>query len=249
MLENAAANETNTNAKFALDTLIKNDKLALQNNMPACQDTGIAVVFADVGQDVRLTGEFLDDAINRAVQEVYAENFFRKSVADPLTRLNTKTNTPAVIYSNIVKGDKVTVSFLAKGFGSENMSKVFMLTPSQGIDGIKKAVLDTVKAAGANPCPPIFVGVGVGGTMEKAAMLSKRALLRGGGELSTDKDIAKLERELLKLINETGIGAQGFGGKHTALCVAVETFPTHIAGLPVAVNIQCHAVRHSTVVI
>lgn len=242
----AAEKETKAAAKFALDTIVRNNQIASKRGLPACQDTGMAVIVMQIGQGVVLTGEFVGNAINRAVKEAYEEGYFRKSVLDPLTRLNTKDNTPAVVHTEIVEGDKVTIHFLAKGFGSENMSKLYMLTPAAGIEGIKKCVLDTVLMAGANPCPPIIVGVGIGGTMEKAALIAKMSLLREPNQPSPREDVARLERELKDAINKTGIGAQGFGGDTTALSVNVETYPTHIAGLPVAVNIQCHAVRHGT---
>ena len=249
LIKAASANEKNTTAKFALDTIIENNIIAASENVPSCQDTGMAVVFIDVGQAVFLEGPLLEDIVNKAIKDAYEENFFRKSVLHPLSRQNTKTNTPAVIHTSVVPGEKVTVSFLAKGFGSENMSRLYMLTPSQGIEGIIGSVVETVKAAGANPCPPIFVGIGIGGTMEKACILSKRALLRKAGQPSSDLDTAKLEQQILNEINELNIGPQGFGGNNTALAVAIETYPTHIAGLPVAINIQCHAVRHLTKVL
>ena len=249
LIKNACSNEKNMIAKFALDTIIENNMIAAKENVPSCQDTGMAVVFVDIGQAVFLEGPFLEDAINKAIEDAYAENFFRKSVLHPLSRLNTKTNTPAIIHTSIVPGDKISISFLAKGFGSENMSRLYMLTPSQGIEGIISSVVETVKLAGANPCPPIFVGIGIGGTMEKACLLSKRALLRKTGQPSSDRDIAILEQQVLVEINKLNIGPQGFGGNNTALAVAIETYPTHIAGLPVAINIQCHAVRHLTKVL
>lgn len=249
LVRQAAATESKASAKFALDTIVKNNEIASRCNMPACQDTGMAVIVMQVGQEVIFSGEYIVDAINRAVREAYEEGYFRKSVLDPLTRQNTKDNTPAIIHTEIVKGDKVILHFLAKGFGSENMSRLFMLTPAAGIEGIKKCVLETVTLAGANPCPPIVVGVGIGGTMEKAALIAKLSLLREPNIPNPREDIAILEAQLKDLINQTGIGAQGFGGDTTALSVNVETFPTHIAGLPVAVNIQCHAVRHGTKII
>ena len=249
LLKNALKTETDPNAKFALEVIIKNHQLAADKNMPACQDTGMALVFLQVGQDVRLAGEYVNDAIDRAVAEAYAENFLRKSVAHPLTRMNTNTNAPAVVHTEIVPGGNVTVSFMAKGFGCENMSRLFMLTPADGAEGIKNAVAQAVRDADGKPCPPLIVGVGIGGTAEKAMLLSKKALLREAGKPSGDPAAAKLEKEMLALINKTGAGVQGFGGCNTALAVAAEIFPTHIAGLPVAVTIQCHAARHGTVVI
>lgn len=233
-------------AKFALQTIIKSDLKAAEQNVPACQDTGMAVIFLDVGQDVFLEGEFVEDAINKGIREAYEEGFFRKSVLDPLTRVNTKTNLPAVIHTSITKGDKVKVSFLAKGFGSENMSRVYMLTPSQGMEGIIDSVVETVKYAGSNPCPPVVIGVGIGGTFEKAAIMSKRALLREANSVNEDETLFQLEKTLLEKINETDVGAQGFGGNNTCLAVYAEKYPTHLAGLPLAINVQCHSVRHMT---
>lgn len=248
-LEKAFDNESNQTAKFALQTILQNDKIASEQNIPACQDTGMAVVFCEIGQEVFLEGEFLHDQINKAIKEAYAQGYFRKSTLDPLSRKNTNDNLPAVIHTQIVKGDKITLHFLAKGFGSENMSKLFMLTPSQGIDGIVDAVLQTVKQADSNPCPPIIVGVGIGGTFEKCALLAKKCLLREVGSTNRDETLAQLEKDLLNKINSLEIGAQGFGGKNTCLAVFVDKYPTHIAGLPVAINIQCHCARHSSVTI
>ena len=249
LVKQASEKEHNPTAKFALDVILENNKIAAEKEMPSCQDTGMAVIFCEVGQDVHLMGENVTDAINRGVREAYLEGYFRKSVLDPITRINTKDNTPAIIHYEIVPGDKVTVHFLAKGFGSENMSKLYMLKPAQGIEGVKDAIVETVRTAGANPCPPIVVGVGVGGTMEKACLVAKKSLLRAPGEHNPDPEIAAMEEEVLKRINDLGIGAQGFGGDTTALCVNIDTYATHIAGLPVAVNIQCHAVRHGTTVL
>lgn len=245
----AQSSETNAVSAFALKAIIDNDKLAAIKNIPACQDTGMAVVFIELGQQVCLIGSSLSQQINSAVANAYRDGYFRASVLDPITRINTKDNTPAIIHIDIVDGDSVTVHFLAKGFGSENMSRLYMLTPSAGTEGIIKAVVETVSTAGANPCPPIIVGVGIGGTMEKACLLAKKSLLRHSGVSSSNEQIAALEKEILKQINNTNIGACGFGGNNTALQVNIETFPTHIAALPVAVNIQCHCVRHNTRVI
>lgn len=242
-LSAAAAKERNQNARFALSTYVQNAQIARETGLPVCQDTGMCVVFLEIGQDVKLAGEFLGDAVNGAVARAYQNGYFRKSVCDPLTRQNTGDNTPAVLHVEIVKGDKVKITVLPKGFGSENMSKLYMLTPSKGTEGIIQAVVDTVKAAGANPCPPVYVGVGIGGTFDGAALLSKKALLRPVGSTSPREDVASIETECLNRINALGIGAQGFGGDVTALGVSVETGATHIAGLPVAVNIQCHCVR------
>lgn len=243
LLKDACDRESSPAAKWALKQLVENNKIAKNSRSFACQDTGLAVVFADIGQSLVLEGQLLKDAINEGVRQGYADA--RKSVAHPLTRLNTQTNTPAVIHTEIVEGDKLTLYYLAKGAGSENMSKIYMLTPSKGRGGIIDAVCDCVKSAGANPCPPIVLGVGIGGTMEKAALLSKRALIRTSGEPSKDADCAALERDILSAVNALKIGAQGLGGDTTALSAAVECFPTHIGMLPVAVNVQCHSVRHA----
>lgn len=244
LLRQAQSNETGA-AAWALGQLIENDRLAADSSCYACQDTGLAVVFADVGGEVYAPD--LTEAIHEGVRRGYRNA--RKSVADPLTRLNTKDNTPAMIHLTQVAGDTLTLHFLAKGAGSENMSGVYMLTPSAGRQGIIDSVVDCVAKAGANPCPPIILGVGIGGTMETAAVLSKRALLRKPGAAHPDPDVAALEQEILTAVNATGIGAQGFGGKTTALYVAAETFPTHIGMLPVAVTVQCHSARHATVVL
>ena len=242
-LSAAAAKERNQNARFALSTYVQNAQIARETGLPVCQDTGMCVVFLEIGQDVTLAGEFLGDAVNGAVARAYQNGYFRKSVCDPLTRKNTGDNTPAALHVEIVKGNKVKITVLPKGFGSENMSKLYMLTPSKGTEGIVQAVVDTVKAAGANPCPPVYVGVGIGGTFDGAALLAKKALLRPVGSFSDREDVKKIEQTCLEKINALGIGAQGFGGDVTALGVSVETGATHIAGLPVAVNIQCHCVR------
>lgn len=236
-------------AAFALNTIIQSDETACLKQMPACQDTGMAVVFVDIGQDVFLEGDLLEDAVNDAVRDAYRDGCFRKSVLSPLSRINTKDNTPAVLHTTITKGDKIKVSFLAKGFGSENMSKLFMLTPADGIDGIKRCVRETVISASGNPCPPIVLGIGIGGTMEKCAIMAKRALLAEQGERNNDALLASLENELLNIVNETGVGALGFGGKTTALDVHILAYPTHLASLPLAINVQCHSVRHKTVMI
>lgn len=249
LLREAKSKETNEAARFALDTIIKSDEKAAAENMPACQDTGMAVIFLEIGQDVFLEGDFVEDAINRGVKEAYEEGYFRKSVLDPLDRINTRTNLPAVIHTEITRGDKVKVSFLAKGFGSENMSRVYMLTPSKGVQGVVDAVVETVKLAGSNPCPPVIVGVGIGGTFEKAAYMSKKCLLREVSSVNPDKTLAELEKTVLDKINALDIGAQGFGGNNTCLAVYMDKYPTHLAGLPVAINVQCHSVRHATVII
>ena len=246
-IERAYQAEENPLSKFALKSVIDNAKIARQTNLPVCQDTGLAVFMVKIGSKVILEGEFLGTVINKAVKKAYADGLFRNSVCDPLTRQNTGDNTPAVINYEYVEGDCVTVDFMPKGFGSENMSKIFMLSPKEGADGIISAVVSAVKEAGGMPCPPVFVGVGIGGSFEKAAVLAKTALLRRVGVFSMREDLAQIEKVCLEKINMLGIGAQGFGGSVTALHVAAECFPTHIAGLPVAVNIQCHAIRHITV--
>ena len=241
--------EDNEPAKWALDQIIQNNSYAKEHNVPPCQDTGLAVFFLDIGQDVHITGGYIEDILNEAVRQSYTENYFRKSTLDPLTRINYDDNTPAIINTRIVKGDNLTVHFLAKGAGSENMSALYMLTPSKSRQGIIDSVIDCVSRAGANPCPPIIIGVGVGGDMEKACILAKHALIRPTGTSSLDSDIAKLEQEILQAVNSLDIGIQGFGGKNTAISVSVEKFATHIGMLPVAVNIQCHSVRHGKVVL
>ena len=237
-------------AREILDRIEENFELAAAENVPICQDTGIACVFLEIGQEVHIAGGDITQAVNEGVRQGYAEGYLRKSVVrDPLDRVNTGDNTPAMIYYDIVPGDKIKITVAPKGFGSENMSQIKMLRPSDGIEGVKAFVLKAVEEAGPNPCPPIIVGVGIGGTFDKAALLAKKALLRETGTPSADPLYAKLEEELLEKINALGIGPQGFGGKTTALAVAVEHYPTHIAGLPVAVNINCHVARHKTEVI
>lgn len=237
-------------AREILDRIEENFELAAAENVPICQDTGVACVFLEIGQEVHVSGGDITQAVNEGVRQGYAEGYLRKSVVrDPLDRVNTGDNTPAMIYYDIVPGDKIKITVAPKGFGSENMSQIKMLRPSDGIEGVKAFVLKAVEEAGPNPCPPIIVGVGIGGTFDKAALLAKKALLRETGTPSADPLYAKLEEELLEKINALGIGPQGFGGKTTALAVAVEHYPTHIAGLPVAVNINCHVARHKTEVI
>ena len=237
-------------AREILDRIEENFELAAAENVPICQDTGVACVFLEIGQEVHIAGGDITQAVNEGVRQGYAEGYLRKSVVrDPLDRVNTGDNTPAMIYYDIVPGDKIKITVAPKGFGSENMSQIKMLRPSDGIEGVKAFVLKAVEEAGPNPCPPIIVGVGIGGTFDKAALLAKKALLRETGTPSADPLYAKLEEEHLEKINALGIGPQGFGGKTTALAVAVEHYPTHIAGLPVAVNINCHVARHKTEVI
>ncbi|MBQ7097196.1 MAG: fumarate hydratase [Clostridia bacterium] len=241
------ANETNSIASEILSDILKNAEIAQRDMVPICQDTGMAVFFVELGQEVHITDGGLYDAINEGVRRGYQEGYLRKSVvADPIRRGNTNDNTPAVIHTEIVEGDLFRITIAPKGFGSENMSAVKMLKPSDGLQGVIDFVVDTVKTASGNPCPPIVVGVGIGGTMEKAAILSKKALLRDIRESNPDEYYARLEDELLAKINNLNVGPQGYGGATTALGVNIETFPTHIAGLPVAVNISCHVTRHMT---
>ena len=233
-------------ASIILDQIIENFNIADENLQPICQDTGLACVFLSIGQDVHIKGN-LEDAVNEGVRKGYSKGYLRKSVvSDPLKRVNTGDNTPAMIYYDICPGDKLKITVAPKGFGSENMSQIKMLKPSDGIDGVKDFVIKVVEDAGPNPCPPIVVGVGIGGTFDKAAYLAKKALMRPVDQRNSEDFYAELEEELLEKINALGIGPQGFGGKTTALAVNIEKFPTHIAGLPVAVNINCHVTRHMT---
>lgn len=244
-LKAATANEESPLGKKILNQLQENLKIAGEDMIPICQDTGMAVFFIEIGQDVHFTGGVLEDAINEGVREGYTDGYLRKSVVkDPLIRENTKDNTPAVIHYSIVSGDKVKITFAPKGFGSENMSRVFMLKPADGIEGVKNAILTAVSDAGPNACPPMVVGVGVGGTFEKCAIMAKKALTREAGTHSDIEYVAELEKEMLEKINNLGIGPGGLGGSTTALAVNINTYPTHIAGLPVAVNICCHVNRH-----
>ena len=237
-------------AREVMEQLAKNLEVASKEQIPICQDTGMAVVFLEVGQDVHFTDGDLYTAVNEGVRKGYVEGFLRKSVvSDPFDRVNTGDNTPAVIHTDIVPGDKVKVTVSAKGFGSENKSRVFMLNPADGEEGVRAAVLQTVREAGASACPPMTLGVGIGGNFEKCALMAKHALLREKGESAANERDARLERELLDEINKTGIGPAGLGGDTTALAVNVETCPTHIAGLPVAVNVCCHVNRHKTIII
>jgi hydro-lyases, Fe-S type, tartrate/fumarate subfamily, alpha region len=243
----AAAERANPLENFALDITIKNAEIAKAENCAVCQDTGMAVVFLDVGQNVELSGNYVEDEINDGIRRAYAR--FRKSVLTPLSRKNTGDNTPAVIHTRIIPGNRVEIGCIAKGFGSENMSAVYMLTPADGTRGIIDKVVETVKRAGGCPCPPVIVGVGIGGTMEKAAVLSKHALLRPINTENKNLTLAVLEQEILDNLNSLNIGAQGFKGANTALKVLIETYPTHIAGLPLAVTVQCHCSRHKTVIL
>lgn len=250
-LQSALEKEESPLAKEIIEDIIKNQEIARTNNVPICQDTGLAVIFLELGQEVRLTGGDLNEAIDEGVRRGYKNGYLRKSAVDDpfMVRKNTGDNTPAIIHTKIVPGDKVKLILAPKGGGSENMSALAMLKPSDGVKGIKQFVLDTVDKAGSNPCPPIIVGIGVGGTIEKTTLIAKQALLRTVGEHNSNPDIAKLEEELLEEINKLGIGPQGFGGRTTALAVHIETFPAHIASMPVAINIQCHVARHQEAII
>ena len=248
-IEQAHNEEKWPQAKEILERIIENYQIADEKFQPICQDTGVACVFLKIGQDLHIEGN-IEAAVNEGVRQGYTEGFLRKSVVrDPLDRVNTGDNTPAMLYYEIVDGDKLEITVAPKGFGSENMSQIKMLRPSDGLQGVKDFVLKAVEEAGPNPCPPIVVGVGIGGTFDRAALLAKKALIRNVDQRNEDPFYADLEQELLEKINELGIGPQGFGGKTTALAVNIETYPTHIAGLPVAVNINCHVTRHKTEVL
>ncbi len=249
-LQEALEKEQSQTGKNILETLIENEQIAAKEGVAVCQDTGMAIVFVEIGQDVQIVGGILTDAINQGVKLGYEKGYLRKSVVkDPIDRINTGDNTPAVIHYDIVKGDKLKITVSPKGFGSENMSALKMLRPSDGIEGIKKFILETVKSAGPNPCPPIIVGIGIGGSMEKSALIAKKSLLRNINEHNPNPFWAEFEDEILKEINKLGIGPGGLGGKITALGVNVEVFPTHIAGLPVSVNISCNATRHAEILL
>ena len=246
VFKNAVVSEESPLGKQVLNQLNENLDIAANDMIPICQDTGMSVVFINVGQDVHFTNGNITDAINEGVRQGYVDGYLRKSVVnDPIIRENTKDNTPAVIHYNIVPGDKVDITLAPKGFGSENMSRIFMLKPADGIEGVKNAILTAVKDAGPNACPPMVVGVGIGGTFEKCALLAKKALTRNVEEESPVEYVRELEREMLDKINRLGIGPGGLGGTQTALAINIETYPTHIAGLPVAVNICCHVNRHA----
>ncbi len=246
-IKNAADDEDSPLGKQILNQLCENLNIAAEESIPICQDTGMAVFFVNIGQEVHIEGMNITDAINEGVRRGYTEGYLRKSVVnDPLLRENTKDNTPAIIHYDIVPGENLEITIAPKGFGSENMSKVFMLKPADGEEGVKNAVISAVKDAGPNACPPMFVGVGLGGDFEMAAKLAKKALTRKAGTHSPYEHIAKIEKELLEEINSTGIGPGGLGGKTTALAVNIETYPTHIAGMPLAVNMCCHVNRHVT---
>ena len=247
-LEKALGIEDSPVAKSVLSQIIENDKIAAAEEIPLCQDTGMAVLFVEYGDKVTVSNGSFEDAVQQGVREAYDEGYLRKSVvSDPVfDRVNTRDNTPAIIHTKIVSGDKIRITAGGKGFGSENMSAIKMLTPAYGVEGVKQFVLDTVRAAGPNPCPPIVVGVGIGGTFERAAQLAKKATFRAIDTRNSDPRYAEMEDELLAKINEMGFGPAGLGGKTTALGVNIETSPTHIAGMPVAVNICCHAARHAS---
>ena len=247
-LEKARENEKSEVGRNVLSQIIENDKLAAREEIPLCQDTGMAILFVEYGDKVVIEGDSFEDAVNEGVRQAYKDGYLRKSVVDDpvFDRINTKDNTPAVIHTRIVSGDKIRITAGGKGFGSENMSAIKMLTPSYGIEGVKKFILDTVRAAGPNPCPPIVVGVGIGGTFERCAQLAKKATFRAVDSRNPDERYAQLEDELLESINKMGFGPAGLGGTTTAIGVNIETSPTHIAGMPVAVNICCHAARHAS---
>ena len=247
--QEALVKETSPVGKEILVQLLENAQIAREEHVPICQDTGLAVIFLEVGQEVHLVGGDLKEAVNQGVREGYGEGYLRKSSCHPFTRANTGDNTPAVIYIDIVPGDQVKVMVVPKGGGSENMSRLFMLPPSAGLAGIKERVIETVKEAGPNPCPPTIIGVGIGGTFEQAALQAKKSLLRPLGTPNPDPELEDLEKELLTSINNLGIGPQGLGGRTTSLAVHIRLLPCHIASLPVAVNVQCHASRHKETVI
>lgn len=247
-LKAACGMEASPLGKEVLGQIVENFEIARRESLPMCQDTGIAVFFVEVGREVELDGP-LEDAINEGVRRGYRDGYLRKSVCHPLKRVNTGDNTPAIIHTSIVEGDRLRIKIAPKGAGSENMSRLKMLKPADGVPGIKKFVVESISEAGGNPCPPIVVGVGIGGCFEKCAMLAKKALLRPVGSANPDADLDALEKELLDMVNNLGIGPMGFGGTTTALAVHIETYPCHIASLPVAVNVQCHADRHKETVI
>lgn len=249
-IKKSAEKEESPLGKEILNQILENSEIARNEKMPLCQDTGLAAIFVELGSDVHIDGAVLNDAIQEGIRQGYGDGYLRKSmVADPLRRKNTGDNTPGVISTLMVKGDKIKITILPKGGGSENMSAIKMLKPSDGEDGVKDFVVDTVKKAGGNPCPPVIVGVGIGGSFDKCAYLAKKSLLREVGSPNPDPYYAEMEKELLEKINKSGIGPQGLGGRTTALAVHIETHPCHIASLPVAVNTQCHSARHKEVII
>lgn len=249
-IKTARKEEDGEIAKGILDNIIENYEIADRENVPICQDTGMAVVFMEIGQDVHIAGGDLTECVNEGVRQGYTDGYLRKSVVkDPIRRGNTGDNTPAILYTEIVPGEQIKITVGPKGFGSENMSRIMMFKPSAGLEGIKDFIIETVKFAGPNPCPPMVVGVGIGGTFDRCALLAKKALMRPLGSSNKDPFYADLEKELLLKINSLGIGPQGLGGRTTAIGLNIETFPTHIAGMPCAVNINCHVTRHKTEVI
>ena len=249
-IKTARKEEDGEIAKGILDNIIENYEIADRENVPICQDTGMAVVFMEIGQDVHITGGDLTECVNEGVRQGYTDGYLRKSVVkDPIRRGNTGDNTPAILYTEIVPGEQIKITVGPKGFGSENMSRIMMFKPSAGLEGIKDFIIETVRFAGPNPCPPMVVGVGIGGTFDRCALLAKKALMRPLGSSNKDPFYADLEKELLLKINSLGIGPQGLGGRTTAIGLNIETFPTHIAGMPCAVNINCHVTRHKTEVI
>ena len=250
LLEQAAEHEESPAGAAALSDIVQNFKLAASTGLPICQDTGMAIVFADIGQDVHITGRLFEDAVNEGVRQGYQNGYLRKSIVrDPLRRENTDDNTPAVIHTRIVAGDKITLTVAPKGFGSENMSAMHLFLPSDSVETIEDFVVGTVERAGSNPCPPVVLGIGLGGTIEQAALLSKRALLREAGKPHPDAFYKDMEARFLEKINRLGIGPQGFGGRCTAVAVHIEPYPTHIAGLPCVVTMSCHATRHAECVL
>jgi fumarate hydratase subunit alpha len=249
-IQQALDKEESPISKQVLKEILKNHEVAREKRMPLCQDTGVAVFFVEIGQDVRIAGGLLENAIHEGVRRGYAAGYLRKSmVANPLTRRNTGDNTPAVIHYDLVPGERLKILFCPKGGGSENMSFLAMLKPADGVDGVRKFVVNSVKKAGSNPCPPVVVGVGIGGTFEKCALLAKKALTRPVGSPSPKMELARLEESLLEEINKLGIGSMGLGGRVSALAVHIETYPCHIASLPVAVNLNCHAARHKEIIL
>lgn len=249
-IKTARKEEDGEIAKGILDNIIENYEISDRENVPICQDTGMAVVFMEIGQDVHIAGGDLTECVNEGVRQGYTDGYLRKSVVkDPIRRGNTGDNTPAILYTEIVPGEQIKITVGPKGFGSENMSRIMMFKPSAGLEGIKDFIIETVRFAGPNPCPPMVVGVGIGGTFDRCALLAKKALMRPLGSSNKDPFYADLEKELLLKINSLGIGPQGLGGRTTAIGLNIETFPTHIAGMPCAVNINCHVTRHKTEVI
>jgi fumarate hydratase subunit alpha len=245
-IEKAQDDEESPVAKETLTKILENAEIAAKEGIPLCQDTGVAVVFLELGQEVLITGGDLNTAVNEGVRRGYKEGYLRKSMVDEPydARVNTRDNTPAVIYTDIVPGDRLKITVMPKGGGAENMTRLRMLTPAMGREGVIKAVVETVSEAGSNPCPPVIIGVGIGGTAEKSMLLAKKALLRKVGESNTDSEVVGFEKDVLERVNSLGIGAMGYGGRITALAVHIEVFPSHIASLPVAINLQCHSARH-----